>query len=86
MLHQHTPAVPRLDVAAFRTGAEALHGVAWFGQATVFLQAMCLEATWTEELVHRVAEAVSIELCAIHYSRPAVAGTGVNSLQTWAPW
>lgn len=36
LLHQFTPAVERLGVAAFRTGQEALHGVAWMGPATVF--------------------------------------------------
>ncbi|MEV3976605.1 ATP-binding cassette domain-containing protein, partial [Streptomyces sp. NPDC050698] len=30
-LHRSTPAVERLGVAAFRTGQEALHGVAWMG-------------------------------------------------------
>lgn len=35
-LHQFAPAVERLGVAAFRTGQEALHGVAWMGPATVF--------------------------------------------------
>src|SRR5579884_2048134 len=35
MLHQYAPAVPRLGLAAFRTGTEALHGVAWLGPATV---------------------------------------------------
>lgn len=30
-LHQFAPAVERLGVAAFRTGQEALHGVAWMG-------------------------------------------------------
>ncbi|HTI26715.1 MAG TPA: hypothetical protein VL652_37365, partial [Kutzneria sp.] len=57
MLHQYSPAVPRLRLAAFRTGSEALHGVSWLGRATVFPQAVGLGATWDEELVHRVAEA-----------------------------
>jgi beta-glucosidase len=85
MLHQYAPAVPRLGVAAFRTGTEALHGVAWLGEATVFPQAVGLGATWDEELVHRVAEAVSVELRAFHYHRPPASGPGTNSLQAWAP-
>jgi beta-glucosidase len=84
MLHQYAPAVARLGVAAFRTGTEALHGVAWLGPATVFPQAVGLGATWDEELVHRVAEAVSVELRAFHHHPPAV-GTGASSLQAWAP-
>ncbi|AXE90650.1 hypothetical protein C1703_37010 [Streptomyces sp. Go-475] len=31
LLHQYVPAVPRLGVASFRTGTEALRGVAWLG-------------------------------------------------------
>ncbi|MFF9300537.1 glycoside hydrolase family 3 C-terminal domain-containing protein [Streptomyces sp. NPDC014764] len=60
-LHQFAPAVERLGVAAFRTGQEALHGVAWMGPATVFPQAVGLGATWNEDLVRRVGEAVSRE-------------------------
>ena len=52
-LHQFGPAVERLGVAAFRTGQEALHGVAWMGPATVFPQAVGLGATWNTELVRR---------------------------------
>ncbi|ANZ43403.1 glycoside hydrolase [Lentzea guizhouensis] len=85
MLHQYSPAVPRLGLAAFRTGTEALHGVAWLGTATVFPQAVGLGATWDEELVHRVAEATAVELRAFHYHRPTAVGTGRNSLQAWAP-
>ncbi|QUQ65468.1 glycoside hydrolase family 3 protein [Kutzneria sp. CA-103260] len=85
MLHQYAPAIPRLGVAAFRTGSEALHGVAWLGVATVFPQAVGLGATWDEDLVRRVAEAVSTELRAFHYHRPPTVGTGANSLQAWAP-
>ncbi|BFV55659.1 glycoside hydrolase family 3 C-terminal domain-containing protein [Kitasatospora sp. CMC57] len=85
MLHQYAPAVPHLGVASFRTGSEALHGVSWLGVATVFPQAVGLGATWDEELVRRVAEAVSVELRAFHYHRPTASGTGTNSLQAWAP-
>ena len=85
MLHQYVPAIPRLGVAEFRTGTEALHGVAWLGPATVFPQAVGLGATWDEDLVRRVAEAVSTELRAFHHHRPPVVGTGANSLQAWAP-
>ncbi|WP_309115412.1 glycoside hydrolase family 3 C-terminal domain-containing protein [Saccharothrix sp.] len=85
MLHQYAPGVPRLGLADFRTGSEALHGVSWLGVATVFPQAVGLGATWDEELVHAVAEATSVELRAFHYHRPTSNGRGVNSLQAWAP-
>jgi hypothetical protein len=80
LLHQYAPAVERLGIASFRTGTEALHGVSWLGEATVFPQAVGLGATWDENLVHQVAEAVSIELRAFHYHRPTANGIGSNSL------
>jgi beta-glucosidase len=79
MLHQFAPAVPRLGVGAFRTGQEALHGVAWMGQATVFPQAVGLGATWNEELVRRVGEAVSTEVRAMRGWNERV------GLNVWAP-
>ncbi|MER5180959.1 glycoside hydrolase family 3 C-terminal domain-containing protein [Streptomyces sp. NPDC002896] len=85
MLHQYAPAVPRLGVAAFRTGTEALHGVAWLGAATVFPQPVGLGATWDEELVHQVATATSVELRAFHHHRRPATGDGLVSLQAWAP-
>ncbi|MET9225718.1 glycoside hydrolase family 3 C-terminal domain-containing protein [Lentzea sp. NPDC003310] len=85
MLHQYSPAVPRLGLGAFRTGTEALHGVAWLGTATVFPQAVGLGATWDPELVRRVAEATSVELRAFHHHRTPASGTGPHSLQAWAP-
>ncbi|MER7755039.1 glycoside hydrolase family 3 C-terminal domain-containing protein [Kitasatospora sp. NPDC097643] len=88
MLHQYAPAVPRLGVAPFRTGSEGLHGVSWLGVATVFPQAVGLGASWDEDLVRGVAEAVSTELRAFHYHRPPAIGSperGANSLQAWAP-
>jgi beta-glucosidase len=89
LLHQYAPAVPRLGLAPFRTGTEALHGVAWLGPATVFPQAVGLGATWDENLVRTVGEAVSTEVRAFHRHRPPAIGTaaeqGANSLQTWAP-
>ncbi|NYD50910.1 hypothetical protein BJY14_006893 [Actinomadura luteofluorescens] len=29
LLHQYQPAIPRLGIGRFKTGTEALHGVAW---------------------------------------------------------
>ena len=34
LLHQYQPAIPRLGIAAFKTGTEALHGVAWSTDCT----------------------------------------------------
>lgn len=78
-LHQFAPAVERLGVAAFRTGQEALHGVAWMGPATVFPQAVGLGATWNPDLVRRVGEAVSREVRAMRALDDRV------GLNVWAP-
>jgi beta-glucosidase len=86
LLHQYPPAVERLGIASFRTGTEALHGVSRLGGATVFPQAVGPGATWDEDLIHQVAEAVSIELRAFHHHRPTANGIGTNSVQAWAPW
>ncbi|MFE0520527.1 glycoside hydrolase family 3 C-terminal domain-containing protein [Streptomyces sp. NPDC058954] len=78
-LHQFTPAVERLGVAAWRTGQEALHGVAWMGPATVFPQAVGLGATWNTDLVRRVGEAVSKEVRAMRAHDDRV------GLNVWSP-
>ncbi|MFJ8946797.1 glycoside hydrolase family 3 C-terminal domain-containing protein [Streptomyces sp. NPDC102395] len=78
-LHQFVPAVERLGIAAFRTGQEALHGVAWMGPATVFPQAVGLGATWNPDLVRRVGEAVSREVRAMRARDERV------GLNVWSP-
>ncbi|EPH42002.1 glycoside hydrolase family 3 C-terminal domain-containing protein [Streptomyces aurantiacus] len=79
LLHQYAPGIPRLGIAPFRTGQEALHGVAWMGPATVFPQAVGLGATWNDNLVRRVGEAVGTEARAMR-SRDDRVG-----LNVWAP-
>lgn len=79
LLHQFTPGVERLGLAAFRTGQEALHGVAWIGPATVFPQAVGLGASWHPELVRRVGEAVSREARVMRAKDERV------GLNVWAP-
>lgn len=79
MLHQAAPAVPHLDLRAFRTGTEALHGVAWLGTATVFPQPVGLAATWDDDLLRRVGDVVATEVRAKHAADPTV------SLNVWAP-
>ncbi|MFI1926932.1 MULTISPECIES: glycoside hydrolase family 3 C-terminal domain-containing protein [unclassified Streptomyces] len=78
-LHQFAPAVERLGIAAFRTGQEALHGVAWMGPATVFPQAVGLGATWNTDLVRRIGEAVSKEVRAMRARDERV------GLNVWSP-
>ncbi|GGP94482.1 glycoside hydrolase family 3 protein [Streptosporangium pseudovulgare] len=80
LLHQYQAPVPRLGVEGFRTGTEALHGLAWLGPATVFPQAVGLASTWDPELVRRVGEATGDEVLAFHRKDPSGAGRNV-----WAP-
>ncbi len=54
-------AVERLGMPAYDYWSEALHGVARNGRATVFPQAIGMAATWDEELILRVATAISDE-------------------------
>ncbi len=79
LLHQYSPGVPRLGLAAFRTGTEALHGAAWLGRATVFPQAVGLGASWDPDLAAAVGEAAGREVRALHRRDPTV------SLNVWAP-
>ena len=65
MLHQAAPAIERLGIAEFRTGCEALHGVAWLGTATVFPQPVGLAASWDADLLRRVGDVVSTEVRAM---------------------
>ncbi|TCC50605.1 carbohydrate-binding protein [Kribbella capetownensis] len=80
LLHQHQAAVPRLGIATFRTGTEALHGVAWLGPATVFPQAIGLASSWNPGLLRDVGSAVAEEVRVFHHQDPV----GV-SLNVWAP-
>ncbi|WP_328938409.1 glycoside hydrolase family 3 C-terminal domain-containing protein [Streptomyces tauricus] len=80
LLHQWQPAIPRLGIQAFKTGTEALHGVAWLGEATVFPQAVGLASTWDPALIRRVGSAVGDEARGFQQERPT--GWGLN---LWAP-
>jgi beta-glucosidase len=79
MLHQYSPGVPRLRIAPFRTGTEALHGAAASGPAAVFPQAVGLGAAWDPDLVTEVGAAVGEQVRAMHHRDPSV------SLNVWAP-
>jgi beta-glucosidase len=56
-----SPAIERLNIPEYNWWNEALHGVARAGLATVFPQAIALGATFDEDLVREVADAISDE-------------------------
>lgn len=80
LLHQYQPSIPRVDLDSFRTGTEALHGVAWLGEATVFPQSIGLGSTWDPELIERVGTAVGDEVRGKHN-----ASSGSVGLNVWSP-
>lgn len=80
LMHQYQPAIPRLGIPAFKTGTEALHGVAWLGKATVFPQAVGLAHTWDQALIKQVGSAVGDEVRGFNHLDPAA-----NGVNVWAP-
>jgi beta-glucosidase len=87
MLHQRSPAVPRLGLAEFRTGMEGVHGASWRDHggsgkvlpATVFPQPVGLAAAWDPELAWEVGRATGLENRALHDENPLI------GLNVWAP-
>ncbi|HEX2145244.1 MAG TPA: glycoside hydrolase family 3 C-terminal domain-containing protein [Glycomyces sp.] len=80
LLHQYHRPIERLGMGPFKTGTEALHGLAWLGEATVFPQVVALGATWNPELVEQVGAAVADEVLAFNHDDPVKVGRNV-----WAP-
>jgi beta-glucosidase len=60
-LMNDSPAIVRLAIPAYNWWNECLHGVARAGRATVFPEAIGLAATWDQDLMLRVAIAISDE-------------------------
>lgn len=56
-----SPAIPRLGIAGFQWWSEALHGIGRNGTATVFPITMGMAASFDDELLYRVFDAVSDE-------------------------
>ncbi|MEU8153716.1 glycoside hydrolase family 3 C-terminal domain-containing protein [Micromonospora sp. NPDC048986] len=90
-LHQYQPAIPRLGIGLFKTGTEALHGVAWStdidnngavvkARGTTFPQPVGMASTWNTELIRQVGSAVGDEARGYHAQNPRVWG-----LNLWAP-
>jgi beta-glucosidase len=87
MLHQHSPAVPRLALAEFWTGTEGVHGASWRDHggtgevlpATVFPQPPGIAASWDPELARDLGRAIGREIRALHDEHPGI------SLNVWAP-
>ena len=57
----NAPAIERLGIASYNWWNEALHGVARAGTATVFPQAIGLAATFDEDFMEQIGDALSTE-------------------------
>lgn len=85
MLHT-APAIKRLNVKSYNWWNEGLHGVARAGVATVFPQAIGLAATFNEELLEEVADAISTEARAKFNMQQDFDDTDIyKGLTFWAP-
>src|SRR5215510_6624609 len=81
LLHQFQPAIPRLGIPEFKTGTEALHGLAWTtdrnnngavvtAKGTVFPQAIGLASTWNPDLIKQVGSVVGTEARGYNSTNP----------------
>ncbi len=80
------PAVERLGIKAYNWWNEALHGVARAGVATVFPQSIGLAATFDEDLIEEVADAISTEGRAKFNMQQKYGDTDIyKGLTFWSP-
>ncbi len=81
-----SPAIERLGLPAYRWGGECLHGLVHTGKATVFPGSLNLAATFDEDLVKTIADAISSEARA-KYQDPNWRSDGEHrtSLSFWTP-
>lgn len=85
MVHS-APAIERLHIKAYNWWNEGLHGVARAGVATVFPQAIALAASFNEDLLEEVADAVSTEARAKFNMQQEFGDTDIyKGLTLWAP-
>ncbi len=78
--------IKRLGIKAYNWWNEALHGVARAGIATVFPQAIALAATFDEDFVEEVADAISTEGRAKFNMQQKHGDTDIyKGLTFWAP-
>ncbi|NLO82417.1 MAG: glycoside hydrolase family 3 protein [Clostridiales bacterium] len=79
-------AIPRLGIPEYNWWNECLHGVARAGVATVFPQAIGMAASFNDELMYRVACAISDEGRAKHHEFARQGDRGIyKGLTFWSP-
>lgn len=85
-LKYDAPAIERLGVPAYNWWNECLHGVARAGSATVFPQAIGMAASFNDELMYEVADAISDEARAKYNEFKKFGKTDIyQGLTYWSP-
>lgn len=85
MLHD-APAIKRLGVPAYNWWNEALHGVARAGVATMFPQAIGMAASFDEDMMEAVGDAISTEARAKFNAQQEFGDYDIyKGLTMWAP-
>jgi len=86
LLGYRSKAVDRLSIPAYNWWNEALHGVARAGEATIFPQAIGMAATFDNDLLRQVSNAISTEARA-KYNLSTAAGRREQymGLTFWSP-
>lgn len=80
------PAIERLGIPAYNWWNECLHGVARSGRATVFPQAIGMASSFNDELMYRVADAISTEARAKYNEYKKFGSTEIyQGLTMWSP-
>ncbi|KAA3623808.1 MAG: glycoside hydrolase family 3 protein [Bacteroidetes bacterium] len=86
MMLYNSPGVERLGIPPYNWWNESLHGIGRAGKATVFPQAIGLAATFDEDLIYRVASAISDEARAKHNAAIAKGSyQQYTGLSFWTP-
>lgn len=86
-LWHEAPGIPKLNIPAYNSWSEGLHGVARNGRATVFPQAIGMAATWNPNLIQKIADAISTEARAKYHTALKKNGkTDIyQGLNLWSP-
>ena len=80
------PAIERLGIPAYNWWNEALHGVARGGTATSFPQAIGMAAMFDDELLERIADAISTEARAKYNALSSEGDRDIyHGLTMWSP-
>lgn len=86
LLLYNSPAIVRLGIPEYNWWNECLHGIGRAGKATVFPQAIGMAATFDEDLILKVATAISDEARAKHHEAVRKGNRGqYMGLSFWTP-